>query len=239
MDATWRSERWARRPTRAGSHLCVATGDPDRVAGVSSPGPGRGDRNGVIKIILARHGRPAWDFRTPIPGHAFAEWRRGEDDAPLDPSHRPSAELEQLIRQAKCLAASPLRRSRDSAQLLAPSTVPLIDACFREAELPCAIRSSLRLRPDVWGWLARSAWFCGWSAGVESFRTARERAAKAATILIARADASGAVLLVGHGLMNVLIARHLRTAGWRGPRFPSSQHWAFGVYYLPKPGLEG
>lgn len=122
--------------------------------------------------------------------------------------------------------------------MLAPSTVPLIDACFREAELPSAIRSGLRLRPDVWAWLARSAWFCGRSAGVESFRAAHERAAKAATILVARAEASGAVVLVGHGLMNVLIARQLRTTGWRGPRFPSSQHWGFGVYYLPKPGQE-
>jgi broad specificity phosphatase PhoE len=183
-----------------------------------------------MRIILARHGRPAWDFRTPIAGHAFGEWRRGEDAAPLDPSDRPSAELERLITTAKCLVTSPLRRSRDSARLLAPTTEALVDASFREAELPSTIRSSLRLRPTVWAWLARSAWFCGWAAGVESVWAARKRAARAAALLNAHAEACTVVVLVGHGLMNIMIAAALRARGWRGPRFPSAHHWAFGVY---------
>ena len=185
---------------------------------------------GVIRIVLARHGRPAWDFRTPIAGHALAEWLRGEAEAPLAEFPRPSAELERLSQTAQCLVASPLRRSRDSAQLLAPAAVPLIDPCFREAELPSAFRSSLRLRPEMWSWLARSAWFCGWSAGVETFSAARTRAASAAALLTKHAEAGGAVVLVGHGLMNILVARHLCASGWRGPRFPSSAHWTFGVY---------
>jgi broad specificity phosphatase PhoE len=184
----------------------------------------------VIKIVLARHGRPAWDCRTPIPGHGLAEWLRGEADAPLDASASPSVELERLSRTTQCLVASPLRRSRDSARLLAPDRVPLIDSCFREAELPSAFRSGLRLRPEVWAMLARSAWFCGWSAGVESFKAARQRASKAASVLTAGAREFGAVVLVGHGLMNILIARHLRAAGWHGPRLPSPRHWTFGVY---------
>lgn len=185
---------------------------------------------GVIRIVLARHGRPAWDFRTPIPGHALAEWLRGEGEATLAASPRPSPELERLSRDAKCLVVSPLRRSRDSARLLAPTMAAVIDPCFREAELPAAIRSGLRLRPEMWALLARAAWFCGWSAGVESFTEARHRASTAASVLTGHAEACGAVVLVGHGLMNILIARRLRGAGWRGPRFPSPQHWTFGVY---------
>jgi len=196
------------------------------MVGVQGPGAS------LIRIVLARHGRPAWDFRTPIPGHALAEWLRGEADAPLDASSRPSEELERLSRAAKCLVASPLRRSRDSAHVVAPTTSPLIDPCFREAELPSAIRSGLRLPPLIWSGLARLRWFCGWSAGVESFRAARARAAKAASVLTAHAEADGdgAVVLVGHGLMNILIARRLRSTGWHGPRWPSPRHWSFGVY---------
>jgi len=193
----------------------------------------------VSTIVLARHGRPLWDFRTPIPGHAFAAWRRGEDDAPLDASHRPTTELVKVSRMATCLFASPLRRSRESTRLLDPTTMPRIDACFREAELPCAFRSGLRLRPEAWSWLARSAWLCGWSAGVESFRAARERARQAASVLIGHAEQHGAVVLIGHGLMNFLIARQLRRNGWRGPRFPSSKHWAFDVYSFPHSRQEG
>jgi len=56
------------------------------MAGVQGPGPGglSSGHIGVIRIVLARHGRTAWDFRTPIPGHALGEWLRGEGEAPLD-----------------------------------------------------------------------------------------------------------------------------------------------------------
>lgn len=183
-----------------------------------------------MRIILIRHGRPAWDFRTPICGYAFGEWRRGEDAAPLDPHSRPDLALEQLIRSAACVFASPLRRSRESAVLLAPRAAAVIAAEFREADLPFAFRSGLRLRPELWGLLARSAWFCGWSTGVDSLSVVRERAANAATLLRERAARDDTVALVGHGMMNILIARELRTTGWRGPRMPSRRHWGFGIY---------
>ncbi len=183
-----------------------------------------------MKIILVRHGRPAWDYRTRVSGREFAAWRQGEEAAPLDSSHRPSAALEGLVGAASCVVASPLRRSVESARLLAPAAAPLIDAIFREAELPSAIRSGLRLRPELWGLFARSAWFCGWSAGVESFRAARARAVQAATLLATCAAERGTVMLVGHGLMNVLIARRLRAAGWSGPRLTPQRHWGYASY---------
>ena len=183
-----------------------------------------------MKIILVRHGRPAWDFRTPICGRDFGEWRRGEDEAPLDLSARPSPALEQVIRAATCVFASPLRRSRESAALLAPGASHVVATEFREADLPCGFRFGLRLRPELWGLLARSAWFCGWSAGVDSFRTVRARAATAARLLQERGAHDVVVALVGHGMMNILIARELRAAGWRGPRMPSRRHWGFGIY---------
>jgi len=186
----------------------------------------------MMRIVLARHGRILWDFLTLIPGYALGEWRRGEDAAPLDTSYRPppGAELERLIRTTAALIASPLRRSLESARLLAPAAAPLIDARFREAELPSAIHSRVRLPAKVWAGLARAAWFAGWADGVESFRYARARAADAATILTEHAETHGGVVLVGHGLMNVLIARQLRAAGWRGPRVPSQRHWGFAIY---------
>lgn len=185
----------------------------------------------MSRIILARHGRPAWDFRTPIPGHGFTAWLQGEGDAPLDPSSSPGALLEQLVGDAKCLIASPLRRSQDSARLVS-AAVPAVDADVREAALPSAFRSGLRLPPHLWGALARTAWFCGWSAGVESYRSARQRAARAARMLCASADrgGDGDVVVIGHGLMNALIAAQLRSLGWAGPWFPSRAHWAFGSY---------
>ena len=183
-------------------------------------------------IILARHGRPACDYRTPIPGRAFAEWRRAEDNAPLDTSSHPGPELVDLVRGASCIVTSPLRRSLESAHLLAPGVKPMTDRLVQEAALPSAFPSNLRLSPDAWRVLARVAWFCCWSGGVESFRAARKRAAQAAAMLIERSRTHPTIAVVAHGMMNILIARDLRANGWRGPWIPSPRHWSYGVYQL-------
>lgn len=185
-------------------------------------------------ITLVRHGTPDWDFRTPIAGAALARWLDGERAAALVPGQRPSAELSAHVRGTRCIVASPLRRSIESARLVAPALHPIIDECFTEPALPCALSSRLRLRPGAWTWLARSAWFCGWSAGVESFSAARARALLAGRRLVALAAEHGDVVLIGHGLMNILIAAQLRRLGWRGPRFPRPRHWAFAVYQDPR-----
>ena len=184
----------------------------------------------MSRIILARHGRPVLDLWTPIPGHGLAAWLDAEREAPLDASSHPGDALQRLARDAACLIASPLRRSVDSARLLAPSVTPQIDDDVREAPLPCAFRSALKLPPMIWSGIARSAWFCGWAAGVESFAVVRDRAARAAHTIGRTATEHGDVVVVGHGLINALIGAALRALGWRGPRFPSRPHWGFGIY---------
>lgn len=184
----------------------------------------------MTRIILARHGRPLLNTGTPIPGHGLAAWLQAERDAPLDPASRPSAELEGIAQEAQLVVVSSLRRSRDSAALLRPPSSPTTDEDICEAPLPSAFRSSLRLPPMVWAGIARAAWFCGWCAGVESFAAARRRAAHVAQRLQTLARERGDTLVIGHGLMNALIAGALRARGWRGPRFPSRAHWQFGRY---------
>lgn len=186
-----------------------------------------------MKIVLARHGRPDWDFKTPIPGHGLGAWVRGENIAPLDTSSRPGAELQQLARETSRVIATPLRRSLESARLLAPPVTPIVDAHCQEPDLPSALRTGVRLSPDVWAIFARTAWFFGWSPDVETFPAMRARASAAAAILVAHAEAQGMVLVVGHGLINFFIARQLRRRGWRGPRFPLQRHWSFSVYERP------
>jgi broad specificity phosphatase PhoE len=180
--------------------------------------------------VLARHGKPACDFATPIPGHRLAEWIRGMDDAPLDPVLAPPAELLRLARASSGIAASPLRRSLESAKLLRPDQAPEVEPRFREIYLPTAIRSGLRLPPRLWALLARAAWYCGWSPGVESFTEARRRASAAATLLETLALERGFLLLIGHGQLNGLIGKRLRRSGWRGPWLRPRRYWAFAVY---------
>jgi broad specificity phosphatase PhoE len=168
------------------------------------------------EIFLMRHGKPAFDDRTPIAGSAFAAWVRGYDRAPLDMSVPPSPGLRAQAAAVGCVATSTLRRAQESAALLAAGRRVVSDSLFAEAGLPSAIPSSLRLAPRHWVFLARVAWFCGWSRDTESLREARSRAHRAAERLAELAHTHGSVMLVGHGLMSALILRVLGKAGWRG-----------------------
>ena len=73
----------------------------------------------------------------------------------------------------------------------------------------------------------RLLWLFGFSRNGESLMKARKRAGEAAMTL---AEEHHDILLVGHGLMNLLIARALKKADWIGPSRPGPGHWGYGVY---------
>ena len=189
-------------------------------------------RDGILTIVLARHGKPDWDEKTLIPGHGLRQWVRGRDAAPIVPSVRPPEDLVRLGRSCRVVAASTLRRSLESAELVVPGIAPRVHAMFKEVAPPTQIRIGLRLRPQLWSWLARAAWYCGWSPGVESYAEARERAAAAAEALTDLALEEESVILVGHGIMNGMIGKQLRHAGWSGPLLRPRRLWAHATYHF-------
>jgi broad specificity phosphatase PhoE len=179
-------------------------------------------------ILLVRHGRPVVDDRTPIPGRDFGAWVRAYDDAPLDLSVDPPAALRERVRSTSCVMTSALRRSRESAALLALHGRPESDALFNEAGHPTAVPWGLTLRPVHWDAITRIAWLCGWSPEVESVTEARARAVRAAHRLVELTRLHGAVTLVGHSMMNRLINRALRSLGWKGA-VPRLAYWGAAV----------
>ncbi len=187
-------------------------------------------------IVLARHGRPVWDRRTPIAWRELRAWNAGNDAAPIDPASRPSEELVEHARACSLLVASTLRRSHDSAAIAAPGKDIHVDELYREVFLPTpAPRSApashaIRLPPPIWTTVARIGWICGWSPGVESHAGARARARVAAASLIELAREREYIVLIGHGTMNGMISKRLLRLGWRGPWFRPRKYWAFGVY---------
>lgn len=179
----------------------------------------------MLQILLVRHGTPAVDYRTRIPGSAFGAWLRSYDEAPLDVTSLPPADLRARVSTIGCIASSPLRRSRESAALLVPGRPVVCDALFAEAGIPSAIYLSLALRPRYWTLLLRVAWFCGWSGGAESVHEARRRAHRAAERLVELAREHRSVMLIGHGEINRMISRVLRRMGWHGP-VSGSAYWS-------------
>ena len=184
-------------------------------------------------IVLARHGKPVWDFITPVAGRDYCNWLAGMDDAPIDAFFPPAPELRRLARQSQ-LVASPLRRSLESAALLDPEAIPFVDPMFREVFTPDPPRVGIKLPPRLWTLQSRARWFSGVSPGVEGVQQARERAARAAETLdqLARAGEQAGLLLIAHGQMNGLIARKLRRLGWSGPWLRPRRYWAYARFEL-------
>ena len=75
-------------------------------------------------------------------------------------------------------------------------------------------------------------WLFGFNKNGESFTKAKTRAKEAACQLIALAEENEKVILIGHGVMNRLIARQLRLCKWQGPSSPGRKYWEYGIYKI-------
>ncbi len=109
-----------------------------------------------------------------------------------------------------------------------------VEHLFREAELPQRHLAGLRLSPFHWALLLRLLWLCGYSRQAESRLAANQRAQAAAARLISLAEhGDGPVLLMGHGIMNRLIARTLRQQGWVERKNAGRGYWEAAIYCSP------
>ncbi|MFS1518862.1 hypothetical protein V1503_20730 [Bacillus sp. SCS-151] len=61
---------------------------------------------------------------------------------------------------------------------------------------------------------------------------AKNRAREASALLVDYPQQYTSIVLVGHGFINMLIAKELQNNGWKGNRRPSSKHWDCTTYTL-------
>lgn len=187
-----------------------------------------------LEISLLRHGRSECDLWTRLSCDEFRSWLNSYRDLGIRHTDVPPARARATAAAAKLVLCSDLPRAVQSTARLAPAAPVLQDRLFREVDLsPLRWRSKLRLSPIVWVALARTRWLCGYSHDTESVRLARGRARLAAKRLLEHAQENGSILLVGHAFFNLLIARELRAAGWRGPYLPRHRHWHGPTYRQP------
>ncbi|WP_370973293.1 histidine phosphatase family protein [Enterobacter wuhouensis] len=184
-----------------------------------------------MEIILMRHGKPAFTGSAKVTSREMSNWIAEYDlsdtgeDIPLE-----SSKL--LAFSASRIISSPLPRALSSLKALGLEP-DVIDKVFREAGLPVFHMPVFRLSPTVWAAFFRVMWLCGISRNVERVGIAKRRAIQAADILVAFAKGSdGPVLLMGHGVMNRLIARELRSLGFKEYCCQGNGYWNASIYRL-------
>ncbi len=181
------------------------------------------------QIVLMRHGQPVLPDYGWLPASAMRAWIDDYDRAAVDPDGV-TADALTNAKAARVIATSTAPRALSSVQALG-LIATTIDSVFCEARLPHAAWGSFRLPPAAWAALFRVLWFCGFSRGADSLAATRLRAKSAARLLIGLA-AEGPVLLLGHGIMNRLIARELAASGWRAQARPASAYWSASTWRL-------
>ena len=174
-----------------------------------------------------RHGKP---LLTQIGWIAPAEMERWIEHYNLSEVEADGIPLISLkmANSASFIVTSTASRALSSVQALG-HTATVADAIFCEAQLPFSLCRFPRLSPFVWVAFFRLLWFFGYSRGADSIQVTKIRAKAAAQKLISLAE-KGSVLLVGHGIMNRLIAKELVALGWRGFTKQESKYWSASVY---------
>lgn len=185
-----------------------------------------------VQIILARHGKPKLRHWAWISPHRMKESIEAYNRADVILGGVPSDTLE-ITAASGVVVSSTLRRCIQSARHLCGDRAFVTEQIFCEADLPHPHWHYPKLPLSVWGVIFRLAWFSGFSANAESFAQANARAHAAAQRLIALAEENGSVFLVGHGIMTMLIAKHLLACGWTGSKRPINKYWRFSVYQAP------
>lgn len=182
------------------------------------------------RIILIRHGQPDIAL-APRTSHAdFAGYIDDYEDAGLDPASLPPAELRDLVRELRTVFTSGRPRSHQSAQALAPHAELIADPLFVEAPLAAPPIPLLRMRVAKWAVMSRILWHAGFDPGIENSRDAARRAVRAADLLVARARADGAAVLVAHGYFNWMIGRILRKRGFSRTGTHQARYWNAVIY---------
>ena len=183
-----------------------------------------------MHITLMRHGRPVLASSPWLAPRDMGRWIAQYDAAEVDPAAIPAASVA-AAGACNVIFASTLPRALASARALGHAA-PRTDALFCEAPLPFPLWRFPRLPPAVWVVLFRLAWLGGYARGADAYAVVALRA-KAASASLVAAAADGPVLLVGHGILNRMIARELRRAGWTTASHQRSGHWAATGFQSP------
>ncbi len=191
------------------------------------------DHSERYSIFLMRHGEPEPVSSIALSAVDMASWIAAYDATTIT-ADKPPVATQKIADTVQAIVCSPLLRARASAERLSPLGAFVINNDAREADLPHNRWRFPRLPPKIWAVIFRIGWLGDFRPNSESLAASRQRAEWVADALVEHARTHGSVLLVGHGVMNALIAQSLRDRGWTGPRLPARSYWQVSAYLAPQ-----
>lgn len=182
-----------------------------------------------MEIVLLRHGKPRVDLKGYLSVKEIKQLI--ENYAQSGIQDEPDNKLKNKFSN-HLVICSDLARSKESAKELGLNSIYLSDSLFKEADLPHFDNDFLKLPVVGWVLLLRILWLFGFKKNGESFLEAKERSKCAAEKLIELTKQNEKIIVVGHGLMNRLIAKQLQKKGWFESGRAGKSYWEFRQYSI-------
>lgn len=180
-----------------------------------------------------RHGKPTFDLEKikyqRMPATRLREIVGIYETSDLDFSCSPDANSIKIAQECSLSISSDLPRGISSCELLGLGNVNTIDPCFRESAPPFLEFSWPRLTFFSWAVVFRVAWLFGFSKNGESFKDAKLRSRLCADKLEILSRETGAVLHVGHGIMNRLLIKELKRRKWLVKDHTGEKYWSYTI----------
>lgn len=180
-----------------------------------------------MEITLMRHGKPLLPAMGWLAPFEMAQWIEHYNRSKIEPAGMPATSVK-AASSASVIVSSTAPRALSTVHALGHEDF-VADALFCEAQLPFALWRFPYLPAHAWAAFFRVLWFLGYSRGADSVKLTKARARLAARRLVSLAR-TGPVLLVGHGIMNRLIAKELLASGWVDRTGHQSRCWSTSVY---------
>ncbi len=183
------------------------------------------------KIILLRHGEVNIKEYKNIWANEFEKWTIEYNNSDIKSNFSSKDEIKNIINQTNVLVCSKLKRSIQSVEIF-DKTPFEINELFNEAEIPFSNWNLLKLQPKIWLVFFRVLWFFGYSQNCESFKDTKQRVKKATKRLIDLSKQNKSVILIGHGILNKLIAKELISQRWNQTKKSQNKNWDYGIFEL-------
>lgn len=183
-----------------------------------------------MQIILMRHGQPELDLDAiklkRMSPSSVGKIVNDYEATNLEQNSFPPQDSLNLARDCDRAICSNLPRAIDSIRKLEIESKCSVEHEFRESSLPYLTWRYPHLSFYSWCLIFRVLWFFGFARNGEPIHMAKKRAKHCVTKLCKSDKVDDTVLLLGHGIMNRLIARELKKQGWTKAYSSSSQYWS-------------
>jgi broad specificity phosphatase PhoE len=150
--------------------------------------------------------------------------------ADLDPRSRPPKGLLEATAEAELIISSEKPRAYQSALELCRGKAVLRLEELNEVPLPRIRIPLVQLRAEAWSVLGRLAQAAGYSYEAETIAAALRRSKVVAQRIVQHAATNQKIVVVGHGVINFLIAVNLKGSGWRVRTSGHSSYWRWQLF---------